>query len=165
MDEDSDELTAYHEAGHVVMALLAGGQVQHVTISPDRDDGPERFGDASVLWAHDDFNHRELALAMIRVALAGPVVEMIYTGEPYHPGLMAQWSQDWRSAWAAAANLESNEIKRLRLLEQQTKHLVQLLQDDSIWAVVAELADNLMAHEWLDAEQIQEITNPWLEGL
>ena len=66
-DDDSDELTAYHEAGHVVMALLTGARVPHVTISPDRDDGPARFGDTSVLWPSDQYGQRELAQAMIRV--------------------------------------------------------------------------------------------------
>ena len=165
MDEDSDELTAYHEAGHVVMALLTGGRVQHVTISPDRDDGPARYGDTSVLWPRDQYDQRELAQAMIRVSLAGPVVEMIYTGDPYHPGMMAQWAEDWRSAWAAASELEDNELRRLRMLELETKHLVQQLQDDDIWAAVAELADNLMAHEYLDAQQISDIAGQWLDGV
>lgn len=163
MDDDSDELTAYHEAGHVVMALLTGASVQQVTIAPDRDDGPARFGDTSVIWPRDGYGRRELAEAMIRVSLAGPVVEMIYTGDPYHPGMMAQWAEDWRSAWEAACELESNELRRLRMLELETKHLVQQLQDDDVWAAVAELADNLLAHETLDAEQIEEITNQWLK--
>lgn len=164
-EDDSDELTAYHEAGHVVMALLTRARVPHVTISPDRDDGPARFGDTSVLWPRAQYGQRELAQAMIRVSLAGPVVEMIYTGDPYHPGMMAQWAEDWRSAWEAACALESNELRRLRMLELETKHLVQQLQDDEIWAAIAELADNLLAHETLDAEQIEEITSQWLEGL
>ncbi len=70
-----------------------------------------------------------------------------------------------KRAWEAAGVLESNELRRLRMLELETKHLVQQLQDDEVWAAVAELADNLMAHETLDAEQIEEITSQWLDGL
>ncbi len=165
LDDEDDELTAYHEAGHVVMALLTGARVPHVTISPDRDDGPARFGDTSVEWPRDRYDARELAQVMIRVSLAGPVVEMIYTGDPYHPGMMAQWAEDWRSAWEAASSLEKNELRRLRMLELETKHLVHQLQDDDVWAAVAELADNLMAHETLDAEQIESIAQQWLDGL
>lgn len=162
MEEDSEELTAYHEAGHAVMGLLSGGHVLHATISPDRDDGPERFGDASVRWHNARYRPRELALAKVRTALAGPVAEMIYTGDPYHPGLIEQWSEDWHSAWAAAENLERSELKRLRLLEQETTKLLELFQDDRIWSAIADLADNLMAHEWLDAEQILDIASQWL---
>ena len=78
---------------------------------------------------------------------------------------MAQWAEDWRSAWEAACELEGNELRRLRMLELETKHLVHQLQDDEIWAAIAELADNLLAHETLDAEQIEEITSQWLDGL
>ncbi len=74
MDDDNEELTAYHEAGHVVMALLTGVAFQHVTIVPTSATGPARFGDTSVLWPHDRFSRRTLAEAMIRVSLAGPVV-------------------------------------------------------------------------------------------
>ncbi len=76
--------------------------------------------------------------------------------------MMAQWAEDWRSAWEAAGVLEVTNCGRLRMLELETKHLVQQLQDDEVWAAVAELADNLMAHETLDAEQIEEITSQWL---
>lgn len=46
----SKEETAYHEAGHAFMAVFLGGQVLSLTIEPDRDDGPERFGDAQIAW-------------------------------------------------------------------------------------------------------------------
>jgi ATP-dependent Zn protease len=32
------ELTAYHEVGHALMALLLGGKVRLATIKPDNDD-------------------------------------------------------------------------------------------------------------------------------
>ena len=44
------EITAYHEAGHVFMAIYLGARVRSVTIEPDRDDGPDRLGDAQVEW-------------------------------------------------------------------------------------------------------------------
>ncbi|MCY2993984.1 MAG: hypothetical protein NTY19_39835, partial [Planctomycetota bacterium] len=46
----SMEATAHHEAGHVFMALYLGARVHSVTIEPDRDDGPDRFGDTRVEW-------------------------------------------------------------------------------------------------------------------
>ena len=42
------QVDAYHEAGHAFMATYLGGRVRSVTITPDNDDGPDRFGDAQV---------------------------------------------------------------------------------------------------------------------
>ena len=40
MGQDSDlRATAYHEAGHTVMAFTVGRAVKHVTIIPDENDG------------------------------------------------------------------------------------------------------------------------------
>jgi ATP-dependent Zn protease len=54
------EATAYHEAGHVFMAIYVGARVRSVTIEPERDDGPDRFGDTHVEWDHRRFTTREL---------------------------------------------------------------------------------------------------------
>ncbi|MBL4885414.1 MAG: hypothetical protein JKY95_12875, partial [Planctomycetaceae bacterium] len=66
--------------------------------TPDWDDGPERFGDTRICWPVDDFSDKELQEKMILVALAGPVAEMIHTGDPYHPALVKEWSSDWAQA-------------------------------------------------------------------
>ena len=107
------EATAYHEAGHVFMALYLGARVRSVTIEPDRDDGPDRFGDTQVEWDHSQFTTRELHEKSVLVALAGPVAEMIHRGEPYHPGFVAEWAADWREAWEAAAGVVPDHKQRL----------------------------------------------------
>ena len=112
------EIVAYHEAGHALMAVLLGGKVKHVTIEPDDDDGPARQGDTQVLWRHAGISEKEFAKKVVQVSLAGPVAEMIYSGDPYHPGLVAEWAADWREAWAAAIPLHPGERQRLEYLEQ-----------------------------------------------
>jgi hypothetical protein len=79
------EATPHHEAGHVFMAIYLGARVRSVTIEPDRDDGPERFGDTQVEWDLGRFTPRELQEKSVLVALAGPVAEMIHRGEPQFP--------------------------------------------------------------------------------
>jgi hypothetical protein len=106
------EITAYHEAGHVFMAIYLGARVRSVTIEPDRDDGPDRFGDAQVEWDLAHFTPREVYEKSVLVALAGPVAEMIHRGEPYHPGFVAEWAADWREAWEAAAGLVPDVASR-----------------------------------------------------
>jgi ATP-dependent Zn protease len=155
------ELIAYHEAGHALVALLHGGEVQQVTIEPDRDDGPQREGDTQVLWRRSRHGERAFAEITVQVCLAGPVAEMIYSGDPYHPGQVAEWSADWQAAWQAAAPLHTDERKRLRYLEDVSIRLYHRLKAEPLWSALAAIADNLLAHETLESEQIEEIVREW----
>ncbi len=155
------ELIAYHEAGHALMAVLLGGKVKQVTIEPDNDDGPDRQGDTQVLWRRSRINDDEFAKIAVQVSLAGPVAEMIYSGDPYHPGLVAEWAADWHEAWEAATSLHPIERQRLEYLEQVSIQLYHRLKQDDLWAALASLADNLLAHETLDCEQVDEIVEDW----
>ena len=156
------EVSAYHEAGHAFMAIYVGARLRSVTIEPDWDDGPERFADIQVEWPLDQFTDRELHEKSVLVALAGPVAEMIHRGEPYHPGFVAEWASDWVTAWQAMAPLIPDERQRLTYLEQATRELYQLLQQDDRWAAVAAIADHLVAHETLEGEEVEEIIAQWL---
>lgn len=156
------ELTAYHEAGHALMAHLLGGKVKHVTIEPDHDDGPDRYGDTQVLWRRSQFSEKELAQRTVQVCLAGPVAEMIYSGDPFHPGLVPEWAADWQGAWESAILLHRGERQRLEYLEQISIQLYHRLKEDDLWSALASLADHLLAHETLDNEQVEEILVEWL---
>lgn len=167
MDEDADEeLTAYHEAGHACIAFMLGARVRLLTIEPDRDDGPERFGDTQVLWEVAKYTPRELCLRKLQTALAGPVAEMIYSGEPYHPAFVPQWSADWHYAAAQMkATLpptSQSPAAIVQQLENETRRLYQTMRSDDIWAAVAALADELLAHETLDQEAIRDVLSFWL---
>lgn len=159
------ELTAYHEAGHAWMAVLSGAQVLSTTIAPDWDDGPERFGDTQVAWKLSHFSSQELAEKETLVSLAGPAAEMAYSGEPYHPGFIAEWAHDWQAAWDSAKEIFPAEQKRLRFLEQQTALLRKLLDEANHWAAVAEIADLLLAHETVEGEAITESVRQWISTL
>jgi ATP-dependent Zn protease len=107
------EISAYHEAGHAFTAVYEGARVRSVTIAPDWDDGPDRHADIHIEWPLRTVAERELLEKMVMVALAGPVAEMIHSGEPYHPGFVAEWAADWKVAWEAAAPLMPTDRKRL----------------------------------------------------
>jgi hypothetical protein len=161
MDDDL-ELTAYHEAGHAFVAVYAGGRVQRVTIEPDWDDGPQRYGDTQVAWSRRRFTPRELAEKLVLVALAGPVAEMIYRGEPLHPALVAEWRHDWGQAWDEAAEVVPDEMLRTKWLEARAVGLHGLLSDDKHWDALAGVADHLLAHETLDEAMFAEVIATWL---
>lgn len=157
-----EEETAYHEAGHAVTALHLGGQVQYVTIAPEHEDGPRRGGEAQVIWRTSRMSPHAFHNKRVLVALSGPAAEMIYRGEPLHPGYIAEWAADWHEAWEAAAIIHPHEQLRLRFLEQAAAQLYQLLKRDDFWSAIAALADNLLAHETLEAEEVRDIVEIWL---
>jgi ATP-dependent Zn protease len=156
------EISAYHEAGHAFMAVYVGARVRSVTIAPDWDDGPDRHADIHIEWPLRTVAERELLEKMVMVALAGPVAEMIHSGEPYHPGFVAEWAADWKVAWEAAAPLMSTDRKRLAYLEQSIVTLYRLLNRDEHWAALAAIVDSLLAHETLEGEEVEDIVSHWL---
>ena len=160
--ESDEERTAYHEAGHAFAAAYAGGRVLSVSIAPDWDDGPSRYGDTQVAWSRGRFTARDLAEKLVLVALAGPVAEMIYRCEPFHPALVAEWSEDWRQAWSEAAPIVADELRRTRWLESRVVGLHGLLSDDTHWEAIAGVADHLLAHETLEADAFTELIATWI---
>ena len=156
------EISAYHEDGHAFMAIYVGARVRSVTIEPDWDDGPDRHADIQVEWPLSQFTNRELNEKSVLVALAGPVAEMIHRGEPYHPGLVAEWAADWKAAWDAAAFLLPAERKRLTYLEQTAVQVYRLLDREDHWAALAAIVDSLLAHETLEGEEVEDIVRQWL---
>lgn len=156
------EVNAYHEAGHAFLAVYVGARVREVTIEPEPDDGPERYADIQVEWPLRRFSPRELREKSILVALAGPVAEMLYTGEPYHPGFVAEWAADWKAAWQEAAALFPDERKRLAYLEQVAAQLYRLMDQEESWAAVAAIADHLLAHDRMEGDEVSEIVQFWL---
>ncbi|MBD3672270.1 MAG: hypothetical protein HUJ26_01975 [Planctomycetaceae bacterium] len=156
------EISAYHESGHALVALYAGAQVRSITVDPDWDDGPERFADIQIEWPTGQFSETEYHQKNVLIALGGPVAEMIYSGEPYHPATVAEWSNDWEVAWHSAGQFLVGDQKLLTYLEQTSIELYRLLNRDDSWQVIATLADHLLAHETLESDQILEIVEPWL---
>ena len=144
------------------MAVYVGARITSVTIEPDWDDGPKRSADTQIEWPGGEFSEREFQEKSILVALAGPVAEMIHSGEPYHPGLVAEWASDWSAAWKAAAVRFADESKRLTFLEQTSIELYRLLTRDDHWAAIGGIVDHLLAHETLEGEDVEEIMVQWL---
>lgn len=157
-----EEVTAYHEAGHVLMAIYVGARVHSVTVDPDWDDGPERFGDAQISWPEGVFDEKTFLEKTILVALAGPVAEMIHTGDPFHPAMVGEWSGDWQQALRAASLLIKQQQARMKYLEEKTLSLYHLYRSDSYWSAIGDLVDHLLAHETLEEDMINDIISNWI---
>jgi hypothetical protein len=157
-----EEITAWHEAGHAFVAVYLGGHVQSLSIDPDYDDGPRRSGDVEIHWKMSGMSERELAEKSILVALAGPVAEMIHSGDPFHPATVAEWSQDWSVAWQTAAFIADKSI-RLAMLEKTTIELHQILAREHHWSAIGAVVDHLLAYECLEGETVHEVIAEWIQ--
>lgn len=155
------EVCAYHEAGHAVAAVLLGGTVARMSIDPDPDDGPRREGDIEVHWP-GHMSRSDVCSASIRVSLAGPAAEMIYTQETLHPATMPAWKQDWLTAWPLSSAQFPNTIRRTKFLEDVTRKVYQDLSSDAVWQAIAAVSDEVLAHEHLEAEEIHDAISRWI---
>lgn len=153
--EDEEEIrTAYHEAGHCVLAVLHGAIASKASIACEE---PHYHGKVSIVWRNDS----PLVDRLI-VALAGPVAEMIYRSEPLHPGFIREWAEDWKMAWSLARPHATSDIVCLKMLEQLVAGLYRSLSEDRVWAAIAAVQDLLMAHEEIEHEQIAYEVRAWL---
>jgi len=161
VDDDDVELTAYHEAGHAVVAAILGGRVWGISLIPESE-GIRKAGELEIRWPRGHMTASQIATCSAKVALGGPVAEMLYQGEPLHPGLVPHWRGDWETAWTAARLQWPDERQRLAKLELLTTELHRILGESTIWQTIAALADELQAHEVLESDEVHEVIEQWL---
>jgi ATP-dependent Zn protease len=133
--EEPRDATAYHEAGHAVMALALGRPVACVSILPDRRFlGVCEFGKA-VFRPSEDWLERE-----ILIALAGIAAEARHTGE-------YAWDaadRDRAYALGLAAERAGSYRKAERLLRRLLSKAEYLLGRAENWPAVEKLAAELL---------------------
>jgi ATP-dependent Zn protease len=134
MDSPHDPATAYHEAGHAVVALALGRPVQRVSVLPDREYGGVCEFGKGVFRPSEDWLERE-----ILIALGGIAAEARFTGD---------------YAWDAAAR-DQQYVRRLavqRAGERQAERLERrllakaehLLDREGHWRAVELIAAELL---------------------
>ncbi len=61
--------------------------------------------------------------------------------------------------------LLKDEAHQITLLHETLAQLVHLLRkDERIWSAVAALADELLTHETIEAEQVDEVVGFWMRN-
>ncbi len=129
------EHTAYHEAGHAVMALALGRPVDHVSIRADAQFlGHCEFRKA-VFRPSEDWLEREML-----IALAGLAAEAIHTGDYAWDGA----ARDLRYARELALDRAGNERKAERLANRVLSKAEHLLSKSAHWRAVERLAVELL---------------------
>ncbi len=165
--EDRREATAYHEAGHAIMAIWCSLPFHYVTIVPDAD----KWSLGHVLYRsrrkrdqfyHDSLNPRLSSWVEKQVLClyAGGLAERESTGR-------------WNRVGARSFRDKAYEVGSL-LYEGPTldKYLAFMLSraEDLIcgpllWPHVELIAADLLKHETLTYEQVFDIKHRALEGL
>lgn len=144
MQENPDGLrqlegTAYHEAGHAIVALLLGFSVESAGIDVD---GGYCVWDETLYVSEDRFPESWAA-----VNLAGSIAREIATGEPSSD----QLTQDDLAVRSLSLGPEGME----ELLGEARSRAQEILQ--SSWPLVQVLARALLRYRRLHGEQIQDI--------
>lgn len=161
--EDDETLTAYHEAGHVVVGYLLGAQIDEVRLGSMIEDClPNRFGDCMINWGRTSDRCSWQRQREIMTILAGPVAEMIYLGERLHPAHHGPWKSDWQQAIERSDGYFSDPQTQTRFLETILVTLHEKMSREPFWAAVAAISDELLAHESLEHDKIAETVSYWM---
>ena len=134
MEPSFDQATAYHEAGHAVVALILGRPVARVSILPDRERlGVCEFG-KGVFRPSEDWLERE-----ILIALGGIAAEARHTGNYSWDSAARDQQYVRRLAVQRAGERRAERLERRLLAKAE-----YLLADEDSWKVVELIAAELM---------------------
>jgi hypothetical protein len=130
-----DPATAYHEAGHAVVALALGRPVHRVSVLPNRDRlGQCEFG-KGVFRPSEDWVERE-----VMISLAGLAAEARHTGT-------YGWAEAERDLRYVRRLLSQTSERAAERLERRLLAKVEnLLADDDHWRAVERIAAKLLVH-------------------
>ncbi|MGV3482961.1 MAG: cell division protein FtsH [Planctomycetaceae bacterium] len=147
---DPRMLTAYHEAGHAVMAMLVGRPVQKVSIIPNKT----RLGACEMKkgrfqpsndWLEDE----------VLILLAGVVAEARITGR-------YNWQaagQDWRSVRRLTLSRAGDETRAEKLERRLLAKTEHLLSDDLAWKTAQQIAEALLERESISGRAAMHLHN------
>ena len=130
-----DPETAYHEAGHAVVALALGRPVHRVSVLPNRDRlGQCEFGKGR-FRPSEDWVERE-----VMISLGGLAAEARHTGN-------YGWVEAERDLRHVRRLLsETSERAAARLEKRLLAKVEHLLADDDHWRAVELIAAELLTH-------------------
>ncbi len=134
MEPPFDEATAYHEAGHAVVALALGRPIHRVSVLPD---GPFlglcQFGKGT-FRPSDDWLEREML-----IALGGIAAEARHTGNYAWDGAARDQQYVRQLAAQRAGERQAQRLERRLLAKAE-----HLLAQEGHWAAVELIAAELL---------------------
>ena len=136
MEPTYDEVTAYHEAGHAVVALVLGRPVQRVSVLPDREELGHCLFRKGVFRPSEDWLERE-----ILIALGGIAAEARHTGRHDWDGASRDHRYVRRLAGERAGERRAERLERRLLAKAE-----HLLSREGHWRAVELIAAELIRH-------------------
>ena len=144
-----DEIKAYHEAGHAVVAHCLPFDVGRITI--DEENG---------VLAHANFRpkdgRRPEARYWVRCYLAGLTAVAIHTGSP------DKWNSfrdknDMQKCYEICGRLGFKATEADSFIEQEQKETRRLLSEERNWNIVEALASALLTDRTLSLDEANSI--------
>lgn len=138
------ESTAYHEAGHAVIAIVLGRTVQRVSILPKLQTLGRCEFQKGKPRPTEDWLERE-----ILIALAGLAAEARYTGQYAWGGAV----QDLQGA-KRLATMRAGERNFERLLKRMLAKVEHMLDQPENWRAVQLIATELLKSETISGRAV-----------
>ena len=127
--------TAYHEAGHAVMALALGRPVQRVSVQPSQ----QRLGRCEI--KKGTFRpSKDLLETEILILLGGLAAEARYTGRYCLGGA----AEDLRGVRKLASLRAASERQVERLERRMLDKAEHILNQPGVWSAAVRIADELL---------------------
>jgi ATP-dependent Zn protease len=154
MESPFDEATAYHEAGHAVMALALGRPVHRLSVLPDGHFlGLCRFG-KGVFRPSEDWLERE-----ILIALGGIAAEARHTGNYAWDGAARDQQYVRGLAVQRAGERQAERLKRRMLAKAE-----HLLGQQGHWRAVELIAAELLQRGVISGRAARHLYERGLDG-
>lgn len=153
--EPSDELraTAYHEAGHAVMALALGRLIDRVTIVPGKTQfGLATLGQCKVQKTRAKSSKDWLEDEML-ILLAGMVAESQFTGQYSTAGA----TQDLRAVRRLAESRSGGGRQVERLERRALDKTEYILADSQHWQAVEAIVKQLLEHQTISGRAARHL--------
>lgn len=143
--------TAYHEAGHAVMAVILGRPIEKVTISPAKmQSGGHRLGLCKIQKGRFKPSKDELE-DDVSILLSGMVAESFVTGQYCESGA----GSDFFMVERLLSNRAKNERQLQRLIKRYLEKTEHLLSDEVAARAIGWIANELLERETISGRTVR----------
>jgi hypothetical protein len=147
--------TAYHEAGHAVMAMILGRNIQKVTIKPGQvQTGGVRLG-VCELGPGRSRSSQDLIEDEVMILLAGMVAESKFTGQYCERGA----AQDLRYVAAMLRDRGGSEPQMQRLQRRILDKTEHILHDPAHCRAIGQVATELIQRTTISGRSVRHIVS------
>ena len=153
LSQFSDEDLAYHEAGHAVVHHVNGGVITRLSI--DRTDPRRGTQPAPQPSPVESADPKQALRDLIAVLVGGEVAATLHGTPDQLVTAGGRVNHDAALRAAAQAGVDADEARAM--IDAEWHRVRDRLRDPSAWRLVESLAQSLLQHKTLDAEQIKAV--------